>query len=129
MQKVLEAIKTKLDALSLATTGNFLNEAPQDQTEPYLVYNVGATLPTRGFGGVEGQALAVEIELIDLKASGSKTIGDINDAIFTGLQGVTFAASGLDRVTMTNDNRGFETIEEDAVIISSLWSATAFLIP
>ncbi len=127
MQKVKEAINTAINAAVAINV--FADQAPKEEDFPYIVFNIVGDIPTLDFDTNNTQDLSVEIEILGDKAIGSEAIGDTNETLFDALQGSKFTPTDNAPSTMTCLDRGTQTIEEDSVIISSLWlvQATEFV--
>ena len=91
---------------------------------PYLVFSVISDPADRGFS-YETQRAAVEFEIIGDKRGGKATLGTINEALFDLLNGSSITIADHDRGVVTCDDRGFPTIEEDAMVITSIYTVEA----
>ncbi len=131
-QKIVEGLYTKLTAATGA--GTFYNalsgriyelEAPQNASLPLAVVTLDTTGVDWSFAGDYHRSAIVSVELWGLRTAGAEALGDINQLLFTLLQGVDITVADHDRGHVTCLDEGSRYMDEDAINITSQWQIQA----
>jgi hypothetical protein len=96
-------------------------QAPQDDTLPLCVFNILDDAPFRYGGTTNDIEATVQIDLWGSIGGGYDAISDINDKLFTVLDGQAVTITGFTGGQAFNLDRGAPTTEEDAIRILSRW--------
>ena len=96
-------------------------ESEHGDTFPYCVFNVLDDPPVRYGGNVNDIEATVQIDLWGDKGLGYDSLSDINNKLYTVLDGVAVTITGFTGGQAFNLDRGVPLIEEDAIRILSRW--------
>jgi len=96
-------------------------QADQDEVLPHCVVNVIDDPPFRYGGNVNDIESTVQIDLWGAIGAGYDALSDINDKLYTVLDGQAVTITGFTGTQAFNLDRGVPTTEEDAIRILSRW--------